>query len=373
MNPDLKEWIWLANLKGLITRKKVELLRIFNSPAEIYNADAVELAKTGVLTRDNISAILSEKYRETVNRTIEDIDRKHIDVITLNNSSYPKLLKNICDPPICLYVKGRLKADELSIGVVGSRQASGYGISLSKKISSELAQHNICIVSGMARGIDTAAHLGALSSEGRTIAVLGCGPDLVYPPENKKLMDQIIESGAVISEYPPGVEPAPHHFPVRNRIVSGMSVGVLVVEAGEKSGSLITAQLALEQGRDVYALPGNVININSKGTNRLIQDGAKLITSVQDILDELHWYKHFDTKNVLDLESHRSKKKINSRFDLGDEEKEVVELLSLESLQIDEIQKKLSVEMPLLHSILLSLEMKGLIKRKPGGKYRIEV
>lgn len=347
--------------------KKAELLRLFNSPAEIYKADAIELAKTGVLNRDNITAVLSKEYRDTVDRTIEEIDKKNINVITLNSSTYPELLKNICDPPICLYVKGKLYADELSIAVVGSRRASGYGITVAKKISGELAQSNICVISGMARGIDTAAHVGALSVKGRTIAVLGCGIDLVYPPENKKLMEQIIEYGAVISEYPPGVEPAPHHFPVRNRIVSGMSVGVLVVEAGEKSGSLITAQLALEQGRDVYALPGNVISINSKGTNKLIQDGAKLVTSVQDILDELHWYKNFNTKNV----HFENNSKINSSLD--NDEKDVFELLSFESLYIDEIQKKLSINMPLLHSILLSLEMKGLIKRDPGGKYRIEV
>ncbi|HEY8421516.1 MAG TPA: DNA-processing protein DprA [Thermoclostridium sp.] len=367
MNPDLKEWIWFANLKGITTRKKAELLRLFNSPAEIYKADAIELAKTGVLNRDNITAVLSKEYRDTVDRTIEEIDKKNINVITLNSSTYPELLKNICDPPVCLYVKGKLYADELSIAVVGSRRASGYGITVAKKISGELAQSNICVISGMARGIDTAAHVGALSVKGRTIAVLGCGIDLVYPPENKKLMEQIIEYGAVISEYPPGVEPAPHHFPVRNRIVSGMSVGVLVVEAGEKSGSLITAQLALEQGRDVYALPGNVISINSKGTNKLIQDGAKLVTSVQDILDELHWYKNFNTKNV----HFENNSKINSSLD--NDEKDVFELLSFESLYIDEIQKKLSINMPLLHSILLSLEMKGLIKRDPGGKYRIEV
>lgn len=367
MNPDLKEWIWFANLKGIATRKKAELLRLFNSPAEIYKADAIELAKTGVLNRDNITAVLSKEYRDTVDRTIEEIDKKNINVITLNSSTYPELLKNICDPPVCLYVKGKLYADELSIAVVGSRRASGYGITVAKKISGELAQSNICVISGMARGIDTAAHVGALSVKGRTIAVLGCGIDLVYPPENKKLMEQIIEYGAVISEYPPGVEPAPHHFPVRNRIVSGMSVGVLVVEAGEKSGSLITAQLALEQGRDVYALPGNVISINSKGTNKLIQDGAKLVTSVQDILDELHWYKNFNTKNV----HFENNSKINSS--LNNDEKDVFELLSFESLYIDEIQKKLSINMPLLHSILLSLEMKGLIKRDPGGKYRIEV
>jgi DNA processing protein len=371
MEPDLKEWVWYANLKGIATRKKVELLRIFDSPVQIYNADNIALSKTGILSKENISAILSKEYRDSVDKTIEEIYMKHIQVIPLNSSLYPNMLKNISDPPICLYVKGNLYADELSIAVVGSRRASGYGVSLAKKISSELSKFNICIVSGMARGIDSSAHMGALSVNGRTIAVLGCGLDIVYPGENKKLMDQIIENGAVISEYPPGVEPKPHHFPVRNRIVSGMSVGVLVVEAGVKSGSLITAQLALEQGRDVYALPGNVISINSQGTNKLIQDGAKLVLNAQDILDELNWFSLFDTKNVIDLNSYRNNRETFN--DLDRDEQEVVELLLIESLQIDEIYKKLSIEMPLLHSVLLSLEMKGIIKRDPGGIYRIEV
>jgi DNA recombination-mediator protein A. len=185
MNPELKEWVWFANLKGITTRKKAELLKVFESPAEIYAADAVELAKTGLLNRDNIEAILSEEYRKTVDRTIEEIDRKHINVVTLDSGDYPEILKNICDPPICLYVKGKLRADELAIAVVGSRKASGYGISQAKKLSGELAQCGICIISGMARGIDTAAHTGALAANGRTVAVLGCGLDVVYPPENK--------------------------------------------------------------------------------------------------------------------------------------------------------------------------------------------
>lgn len=368
MNPELKEWIWFANLKGITTRKKAELLKIFSSPADIYRADAIELAKTGILSRDNINAVLSDEYRKAVDKIIEDIDRNHIGVITPSDSNYPEALKNICDPPVCLYIKGTLYADEPAVAVVGSRKASGYGISQAKKIAGELAKNGICIVSGMARGIDTAAHLGALSANGRTVAVLGCGLDMAYPPENRKLMERIIENGAVISEYPPGAEPAPHHFPVRNRIVSGMSAGVLVVEAGEKSGSLITAQLALEQGRDVYALPGNIISVNSKGTNKLIQDGAKLVTSVQDILDELRWFKDFGFNTVCANDCNDI-----AGVNLGDEEKKVLELLSFETLNIDEIRRKLSVDVPLLHSILISLEMKGLIKREPGGRYRIGV
>lgn len=371
MKPELREWIWLANLKGIITRKKVELLRIFDSPGQIYIADAFALAQTGILSHDNINAILSAQARAETDRTMESLEQLHIDVITLADEGYPHLLKNICDPPICLYVQGELRNDEPSVGVVGSRKASGYGISAAKKISAELSQYQICVISGMARGIDTAAHLGALSAGGRTIAVFGCGLDIVYPPENRKLMERIIENGAVISEYPPGVLPAPHHFPIRNRIVSGMSVGILVVEAGEKSGSLITAQLALEQGRDVYALPGNVISINSKGTNKLIQDGAKLVTSVEDILEEIAWFKSFETKPVVDLSSYRNKMSMKDSLD-GDELM-VMEFLSLEALQIDEIQRKLACELPLLHRVLLSLEMKGLIRREAGGKYSLEM
>jgi len=371
MNPELKYWIWFANLKGITTRKKVELLRIFDDPSAIYGADAVELAKTGLLSRDNIDAIMSDEYRKTADKTMEDVDRHRISVVPMNSSDYPEALRNICDPPVCLYVKGKLVSDEISVAVVGSRRASGYGLTQAKKISGELARLGICVISGMARGIDTAAHIGALTANGRTVAVLGCGLDMAYPPENRKLMEQIIETGAVISEYPPGVEPAPHHFPVRNRIVSGMSAGVLVVEAGERSGSLITAQLALEQGRDVYALPGNIVSVNSKGTNKLIQDGAKLVTSVEDIIEELHWYKQFIAGNVPDSGVNLNMK--TASFELSPEERDVLELLSVELLSIDEIQRKLSVNMPLLHGILLSLEMKGLIKREPGGRYNIEI
>ena len=205
MKPELKEWIWLANLQGIITRKKVELLRFFDSPAKIFQADSVALAQTGILSRDNINAILSPAPRAAVNQTMEKLEQQRIQVVTLDDDNYPHLLKNIVDPPVCLYVKGNLLNDEPSVGVVGSRKASGYGVSIAKKISSELSQYHICVTSGMARGIDTAAHLGALSAKGRTIAVSGCGLDIVYPPESRNLMARIIEKGAVISEYPPGV------------------------------------------------------------------------------------------------------------------------------------------------------------------------
>lgn len=371
MKPELKEWIWLASLKGLITRKKVELLRIFDSPEGIFNADALALAQTGILTGDNINAILSREQRAETDSIMESLDKHRIDVIPINDERYPQLLKNICDPPVCLFSRGSVMNEEPSVGVVGSRKASGYGISTAKKISSDLARYGICIVSGMARGIDTAAHLGALSAKGRTIAVFGCGLDIIYPPENKRLMEKIIENGAVISEYPPGVQPMPHHFPVRNRIVSGMSAGILVVEAGEKSGSLITAQLALEQGRDVYALPGNVISVNSKGTNKLIQDGAKLVTSVEDILEEMFWYKNLQSKRVLDADSYHCRKALPDSLD--EDERSVIEMLAIEELQIDEIQQKLDCEMPVVHRVLLSLEMKGIVKREAGGKYSLEI
>lgn len=370
MDPNLKEWVWLANLKGIITRKKIELLQMFKSPRQVFEADEIALAQTGILSKDNITAIVSKQAKDSAESVMQELEAKHIDVVTLEDDSYPYLLKNICDPPVCLYVKGKLLPEEPMVAVVGSRKASGYGLSSAKKISAELSGYNICVISGMARGIDTAAHQGALSMGGRTIAVFGCGLDIVYPPENKKLMERILEKGVVLSEYPPGVQPAPHHFPIRNRIVSGMSVGVLVVEASEKSGSLITAQLALEQGRDVYALPGNVISINSKGTNKLIQDGAKLVTSVQDIVEEIYWFRNFEDKPVLDLDSYREKKKFLAG--LEQDEKNVYETLSVEALQIDEIQKKLSLDMPVLHRVLLSLEMKGLIRRESGGKYIIE-
>ena len=207
--------------------------------------------------------------------------------MTFLAEDYPKVLLEIPDPPPYLYVKGELRGSETAVAVVGSRRASTYGMLTTTRLATELAAHGVTVVSGMARGVDTAAHRGALSGGGRTIGVLGCGIDVVYPPENRKLFEEMAEKGALVSEFPLGTLPLAENFPRRNRIISGMSRGVLVVEAMENSGSLITAQFALDQGREVFAIPGNINTSSSRGANRLIKQGAKLVESVDDILEEL--------------------------------------------------------------------------------------
>ena len=224
-----------------------------------------------------------------IDKEIGLIKKYDVEVITIDEDQYPKNLKHIYNPPRVLYVKGKLiPEDYYSIGIVGSRKASFYGQQNAERLGSELAQKGFTVISGMARGIDTYAHKGALKAKGRTIAVLGSGINVVYPPENKTLMDEISRNGAVISEFPIDTRPNRQNFPMRNRIISGLSMGVLVIEAARKSGALITASFALEQGREVFSLPGRVDMSTSRGTLGLIKEGAKLVESVDDILEELH-------------------------------------------------------------------------------------
>lgn len=276
------------------------------------------------------------------------------DILTLRDERYPKNLLEIYDPPPVLYVRGELAAaDTLKIAIVGSRRGSSYGRSVTKRISRELAAAGVTIVSGMARGIDTYAHLGALEAGAKTIAVLGCGVDTVYPPESKKLFSDIIKCGAIISEFPLGTSPDGKNFPRRNRIISGLSLGVVVVEATADSGSLITASHALEQGREVFAVPGNVGMATSRGTNRLIKQGARLIEGAEDILTEvLPQYSGTVRKETLP--------------DLTDAEDGILRYLSHTPLHIDEISRLCQIEVQRVSTILLELELKGVISQMSG-------
>ena len=288
MNPeDAKYWLALKSLEGVGNTLVGPLLERFGSPASVFSAPVHELAGVRGMSRKIAEAILAFSDWDGILRQIDGLNQAGFRVVTFLDECYPKNLLNMYDRPALLYVAGVLNSDDISIAVVGSRHASTYGRYTTDRISRELALRGVTIVSGMARGIDSCAHRGALAAKGRTIAVLGSGLDVIYPPENKKLFDAIVQQGAVISEYPPGTQPLPFHFPARNRIISGMSWGVLVVEAGEKSGSLITAKLAMEQGREVFAIPGPIDSASSRGANHLIKQGAKLIDSVDDILEEI--------------------------------------------------------------------------------------
>lgn len=296
MESNLEYWIWLSSLVKITPRKRLALLKYFGDPVGLWQAGENELRASQLCTSKIISYIMDKDMRKGAGELIKGVFACGADVITFNEPSYPKALKYTADPPAVLYCIGRMMPEELCVAVVGSRKATWYGLDMSKKLSSELARHGVTIVSGMARGVDSRAHYGALEAGGRTIAVLGCGVDVVYPKENRSLMDEICKKGAVISEYLPGTEPIPINFPARNRIISGLSQGVIIVEASEKSGSLITADYALEQGRDVFAVPGNISSVNSSGTNRLIREGARIITCAGDVLDEIN-VKHEGSLN----------------------------------------------------------------------------
>ncbi|HOQ38453.1 MAG TPA: DNA-processing protein DprA [Acetivibrio sp.] len=369
MESKIRYWVWLSSVPGVGAVKSRKLLEHFKDIYNVWNAKRDELGVLPFLSRTDVSNLTDEKIKENTDNLLESITKHNIKVVTIEDSMYPLYLKNIYDPPIVIYMKGNIGKDEKYLAVVGSRRASSYGIRMAQAISGELAKYGITVVSGMARGIDSYAHKGALDVGGRTIAVLGCGLDIAYPSENKKLMENIVLNGACISEYLPGTTPAPGNFPARNRIISGISLGVIVIEAGERSGSLITANFALEQGREVFALPGNVSNYNSTGTNKLIKEGAKIVTGIDDILEEINI--SFSEDKIKDFFSQRFEGDKLLK-DLDDDEKKVVECLKLEPLHIDVISRKTGISVAMISSILIMLELKGIVEQLPGKIFKLK-
>jgi len=293
--------------------------------------------------------------------------------ITISDPEYPKLLKNIHKPPKQLYVNGSLEErDELAVALVGSRRASMYGLEMAEKMGYELALRGVTVVSGMARGIDSAAHRGALKAKGRTIAVMGSGHGRIYPSENKKLYEEIAKSGAVVTEFEYDIEPLPFNFPQRNRIISGLSLGIVVVEAAKDSGALITADLAAEQGREVFALPGKISSATSSGTNALIKDGARLVQSVDDILEEL---SICEIKDVPEDDKEKLGGKIAKMTkayiynSLTEDERKIYKALSDEPIYIDDILGKTGLAPATVSKLLLNLQLKRLIQEVPGKQY----
>lgn len=293
--------------------------------------------------------------------------------ITIEDKEYPKNLRSIYGPPKQLYVNGTLlPQDETAVAIVGSRRASQYGLETSEKLAFELALRGLTVVSGMAIGIDSAAHRGALKARGRTIAVMGSGHNVIYPPQNDKLYKEIAETGAVVTEYEPDIEPLAYNFPARNRIISGLSLGIVVVEAAKNSGALITANFAAEQGRTVFAVPGKVSSNTSNGANELIKDGARLVQSVDDIIEELNLVeiKSVSEEKRDEIEGSISKKvKAYIYNSLTDDERKVYKILSDEPLYIDDIFDKAGLEQAKGSKVLLNLELKKLIKELPGKQY----
>lgn len=284
MKEDITYWIWLSRIEGLNPKVLNDLIKKYKHPKVLWDRAKEELIQEG-MKEAYANKITDSKYRVGLDRYLEYMKNNNIDIINIYDENYPDKLRKIYDPPIVIYIKGNKEIlNEKAMAIVGCRLCTKYGETQAKKLAYNLSMNNINVISGLARGIDSHAHKGSLMSVGKTIAVVGCGLDRVYPEENKGLFNQIInQGGAIISEYVIGTKPLARNFPRRNRIISGLSDGVIVVEAREKSGTLITVDFALEQGKDVYAVPGNIDNPNAYGTNNLIKQGAKVITNIEDI------------------------------------------------------------------------------------------
>ena len=283
-----KYWVWLSEQKGLSTRRKLQLREHFGTPENIYSADAEDYLQVEGMNQ-RLAAQLSDKSTAAADRILGDCERLELRILTMQDADYPVRLRNIYEPPCLLYVKGQLPLidEEVAIAMVGTRKATPYGVETAQELAYAMAKQGALIVSGGAYGIDTAAHRGALRAGAKTVALLGCGIDVIYPAGNEWLYRDVAAAGALVSEYAPGTPPLGQHFPIRNRIISGMCLATVVVEAPERSGALITAHTALEQGRDVFAVPGPIKAPMSRGCNRMIAEGeASLVADTSDVLWE---------------------------------------------------------------------------------------
>lgn len=394
---NLKYWLWLSSLEGLTNLSRLRLLAQLGSPESVYYASEEELARVEGLSRGQVK-LLAEKSLAGADRILGRCEELGLRVLTLQDAEYPARLKSIFDPPVLLYVKGRLPTvdEEVTIAMVGTRGATPYGVRSAEELGYGLARQGAVVVSGMAEGIDAAALRGALRAGGRTISVLGGGTDVIYPRENRYLYEDVAASGALITEYAPGTEPRGEHFPIRNRIIAGLSLGTVVVEAPERrSGALNTAHTALEQGRDVFAVPGGIDAEMSRGCNRLIREGAALVTEAWDILREYQAVypekvaaKQVDVPDELGYQA-RQRKAAQRREERGQEEKEALRTVSLGSMSLSDDQaavlRVLDTEEPMqadevieaadltarrVLSALTVLVMDGLAEEDSGKRFR---
>jgi len=360
-------WFFLKSVPGIGNHTFKRLFDHFSSPDLVFKSTYNELLQVEGISRRLATAIKKHKLPDRVRRELDNTIQRGYRIITMSDSEYPPLLLQIPDPPPFLYVYGSLHTSPGCIAVVGSRNATSYGVSTTIRLCSDLASRKMIVVSGMAMGIDTAAHEGALRGGGKTIAVLGSGFERVYPAQNLKLFHKIADNGAVITEFPLNAEPNAHHFPLRNRVISGICLGTVIVEATKKSGSLITARLSAEQNREVFAVPGSIQSFKSTGTHTLIKQGAKLVEHAQDIIEELVPLINLDIEKG-DISCNEVKPK-NS--DLSKEESMVFNTLGPYPVHIDELARKLSLEPGKISSTLLKLELKGVIRQSPGNYFTV--
>ncbi|NLK27958.1 MAG: DNA-protecting protein DprA [Clostridiales bacterium] len=368
---------WLCNLPNIGPRKIKLLRETFGNSEQIYKASRNELEKAAAasmeqggtrLSDTDINTILLERREDKIRKDFWELQKRNISFITIEDERYPERLKQIYDAPFALYVRGKLHGEkQKAIAVVGARNCTEYGKEIAKYLASALSREGITIISGLARGIDSCAHQGALRAGGLTYAVLGCGIDICYPKENINLYMEIIKEGALLSEYAPGTQPFSGNFPMRNRIISGLSDGIIVVEAKNKSGSLITVDMGLEQGKEIYVVPGRITDRLSEGCNNLIKMGAKLITSPEDILEDL--FINYNDTNLAKI------KKIEEEIKktLEPEERIVYDCLGLEPKYIEEIAFETNLPIDQLMEHLLTLELKDIIDQTSRNYYKTKI
>lgn len=366
----LRSWLLLRAVRGLGDLIYCRLVLSLGSPEAVLSASPKQLMAAGPLSPSLAQAISEgpdQDARQAIDEELKRIEKLRLSVITFQDELYPPRLTIIPDPPPLLYVSGGLeRADHQAVAIVGSRKATTAGRLLTEELSRELASLGFTIVSGLARGIDAAAHRGALAGKGRTVAVLGCGIDRTYPPEHASLRKQIESDGAVVSELPLGSYPHGYHFPRRNRIISGMCLGVIVTEAAMDSGSLITARLAADQGREVFAVPGFVKNETSRGPNGLIKQGATLVETVDDVIEELLPQLNDSLRERLTT---RVSAETVAPGPLDGKEAVIYDLLTWEAIHIDHLIEKTGLPAAEVSGLLLSLELKGLLRQLPGHSY----
>ncbi len=354
---DLGYWVGFNRVRGIGPLRLRALLDTYGSIERAWHAPAEQLSSVGLDNR-SVKNLLKARSELDLERELERINAIGVRILTWEDPDYPHLLLETHAPPPVLYVKGDLeKQDAWAVAVVGTRRASTYGREVTRRLAGSLARNGITVVSGMARGIDGVAHRAALEAGGRTIAVFGCGINRIYPAEHRKLAQQIAAHGALISDYPLGTPPEGRNFPPRNRIISGLSLGVLVTNAGKTSGALITADFAAEQGRDVFAVPGSILTQGSVGPNRLIQDGAKLVVRAEDILEELNLTMVAEQKQARQV--------------LPEDETEAALLkhLSADPTHVDDLQQQIDLPISQVTSTLAMMELKGMVRQVSGMKY----
>lgn len=354
--------MWLSRINGIGIKRARLLLEHFGTAEAIWNATPAEIRAAACITEKMADALLLSRSEGQLDEWIVELEEKEIAFYSFYHPRYPRLLKEISDPPLGIYVRGELPDDDIdTVAIIGARRCSRYGATVAYEISKELGKTNVVVVSGMARGIDSEGHRGIMDGGGKTIAVLGCGVDICYPAENQELMERIVQNGCVLSEFPPGMPPVASNFPSRNRIIAGLSKMVVVVEAGKKSGTIITADLALDYGRDVFVVPGNVTSALSYGTNALIKQGCPIITEGNDILINL---------GIAYKEEEKVKFKIKTAENISAEEKEVYALIEDgDPISAETLCRRLHKDIQDVQYILSLLELSGYIEKIPQAGY----